>query len=79
MSRYKNITTLLDTAENYDLERLVKLLSDDEISYEDLAEDVAFVLISLWGLIPEEKRLDFKERLTDEIVNVEIKEMFGYE
>lgn len=79
MNRYKNVTTLLDTAESYDLERITGILltAYDLDDVESLAEDIGFVVVSLWALIPADKQMKFKERLTDEIVNVEIKEMFG--
>ncbi|MET0787364.1 MAG: hypothetical protein ABWY25_11735 [Paenisporosarcina sp.] len=77
MSRYNNVVTLLDMAENYNHEVLIELLLDEDTDTETLAEDIAFVLISLWGMVPEYRQTEFKNRLTDEIVNVEIKEMFG--
>lgn len=76
MSRYNNIITLLDTAEDYNLERLVELLLDEDQPTEFLAEDIAFVIISLWAMVPEEWKTEFRNRLTDEIVTVQIKEMF---
>jgi hypothetical protein len=50
-----------------------------EDAIEELAEDIAFVLISLWGMTRPETRTEFINRLTDEIVNVEIKDMFNDE
>lgn len=76
MSRYNNIQTLLDQAENYNQQELVDLLQDEESEWDELAEDIAFVLISLRGMITENTWYLFRDRLTDEIVNVEIKEMF---
>jgi hypothetical protein len=76
MSRYNNVVTLLETADTYDLEKLVDLLCDEDTSTEALAEDLAFVIISLWAMVPDERKSYFKDRLTDEIVNVEIQEMF---
>ena len=75
MSRYSNVETLLDMAENYDNNKLVRMIAAAD-DYETLAEDIAFVIISLWGMVPAYLQQAFKNRLTDEIVNVEIQEMF---
>jgi hypothetical protein len=76
VSRFHNVKTLLELADNYDLEVLTDLLLDEDTSTEDLAEDLAFVLISMWALVPESRKIQFKELLTDEMVNLEIKKMF---
>jgi len=75
MSRFKNVVTLLETAEDYNQEKLVELLLDEDTPTEDLAEDLAFVLISMWAMVPSPSKLFFKERLTNEIVNIELKDM----
>lgn len=79
MSRFSNVVNLLEIAENYNHETLVELLLDEDTSTEELAEDIAFVLISMWALVPFNRKLAFKERLTDEIVTVEISKMFSEE
>ena len=76
MSRYSNVVTLLDIAENYDQDKVIELLLDEDVDTESLAEDIAFVIISLWGMVPPEKQYEFKNRLTDEIVTYQIEEMF---
>jgi len=75
MSRFKNVTTLLETAEEYNQEKHVELLLDEDTPTEDLAEDLAFVLISMWSMVPDTRKLSFMERLTNEIVDVELKGM----
>ena len=81
MSRYSNVITLLDVAENYDSNELVSLVYriEEYTEAEELAEDIAFVIISLFGMVPVHLQERFKNRLTDEIVDVEIKEMFNDE
>ena len=78
VSRYNNVITLLDVAENYDNEKIVTLVFrvEELTEAEELAEDIAFVICSLWGMVPAYLQEQFKNRLTDEIVDVEIKEMF---
>ena len=80
MSRFGNVKTLLNVAEYYDPAMLSKILQWKELDeLDELAEDIAFVLISMWAMVPEDKKQTFIDRLTDEIVNVEIKEMFPSE
>jgi hypothetical protein len=85
MSRFNNVQVLLDTAEDYHLAKLVEILDipcrhlgrdDYDQDITDLSEDVAYVLISMWSMVPAEKKVEFKERLTDEMVNLEIENMF---
>jgi hypothetical protein len=79
MSRYNNIKTLLDIADNYNLETITELLLDEDTPTEELAEDIAFVVISMWSMVPEMRKQMFRERLTDEIVNVEIQSIIAGE
>jgi hypothetical protein len=84
MSRFKNVQVLLETAEDYHLAKLVEIMAipcrhladdyDEDIT--DLSEDIAYVLISMWSMVPESKKQEFRERLTDEMVNLEIENMF---
>ena len=79
MSRFNNVQVLLDTTENYNLQELTELLLDEDVPTEELAEDIAFVLISMWSLVPESRKIQFKESLTDEMVNLEIAGMFPHD
>lgn len=74
-SRYKNVLTLIELSEKYDLQELTDLFnSQDEVS--ELAEDVAFVIISLWAMVPADSKNAFKEMLTNDIVRHQVKLMF---
>jgi len=79
MGRFNNVKVLMDTAEDYNQDNLVEILLDEDNPTEELAEDIAFVVISMWSMVPTAKKLAFKERLTDEMVNIEIAEMFTSE
>lgn len=80
MSSYNNVKVLLEITETYNQKSLVDLLENGYANTtEELAEDIAFVLISLWGMVPKDKQNEFKERLTDDIVDHEISLMFDPE
>ena len=81
MSRYSNVQLLLKVAETNNQDDLIQVMESSyaNSSYEYLAEDIAFVIISLWGMVPKTKQLEFKERLTDDIVDYEMSQMFDPE
>ena len=75
LSRFNNVTILLKQGTDYNREELYELLLDEDTDSEALAEDIAFVIISLFGMVPKDKWKAFTERLTVEIVNHEIERM----
>lgn len=76
MTRFNNVKVLLNTADNYNQDDIIELLLDEDTPVEYIAEDIAYVIISMWALVPADRKRDFKDRLTDDIVNLEIAQMF---
>lgn len=82
MSRYSNVKTLLDLSERYDLQEIEDLLNSEydlDGSRRELAEDIAFVIISLWGRVPKIDQDDFKEMLTNDITRHQVRLMLNEE
>ena len=81
VSRYSNVKVLVDLSEHYDLQELENVLNAqyDLDDVRELAEDIAFVIISLWARVPKESQKEFKESLLNDISKHQFRLMFKEE
>lgn len=71
MSHYKNVKTLTDLAFTYDMQSIVNLIEfSDE---EELADDIAYVIISLFASYSLPERKKFVDVLLTEITTHDFK------
>lgn len=74
-TEFKDMTTLLDILDEYNLQEVVDLLTkyDNEDDIRQLAESISMLLISMSIYIPNHR--DFRERMLSEATYVDFKQM----